>query len=77
MKLKDLKIGDKFRFPESSKHYNYGRPYLIIDFNLYSIYPYSDINVSQITPVLDLVTYKIVGFNKEFEVEQDKDNIPV
>lgn len=77
MRLGDLKIGDKFRFPESSKHYNYGRPYLIIDFNFYNIYSHSDIDFSQITPVLDLVTYKIMGFIKEFEVEQDTDNISV
>ena len=75
MRLGDLNIGDKFRFPKSGKHYNYGKPYLIIDFK-FNVISY-DMDYSNVIAVLDLVTYKIVGFNKEFEVEQDTDNIPV
>ena len=75
MRLGDLKIGDKFRFPEGHPNYNYGRPYLIIDLNFKNMTLYSDF--SNLSPVLDLTTYKIMCFSKEFDVEQDKDNIPV
>lgn len=75
MRLGDLKIGDKFRFPEGHPNYNYGRPYLIINFSFKNITVFEDL--SNLVAVLDLVTYEVKGFNKEFEVEQDTDNISV
>ena len=77
MKLGDLKIGDKFRFSEGNPNYNYGRPYLVIDFDLenYSFNVITDI--TKVKMCLDLVAYKIVGFNGDAEIEQDHDNIPV
>lgn len=75
MRLGDLKIGDKFRFPEGHPNYHYGRPYLVINFSFKNITVFEDL--SNIIAVLDLVTYEVKGFNKEFEVEQDRDNIPV
>lgn len=75
MRLGDLKAGDKFRFYNSHPNYNNGRPYLIINFNFKQISRFTD--YSLLVPTLDLVTYRIVGFNKEFEVEQCMDNIPV
>ena len=66
-KLYELKIGDKFWFSD--------RPYLIVDLNfsqmsLDTIYP-------EVVCVLDLVTYKVLCFDKNTKVEQTTDNIPV
>jgi hypothetical protein len=65
----DLKIGDKFRFGP------YGRPYLVIDMDFKNCSLFMD--YSNLTAVLDLVTYKIIGFNSETKVEQEMDNISV
>lgn len=75
VKIKDLRVGDKFRFPENHPSYHYGRPYLIINFSFKNITVFEDL--SNLVAVLDLSTYEVKGFNKECEVEQDTDNIPV
>lgn len=69
VKAKELNIGDKFRFGFE------GRPYLVIDMDFKNFSPYTDF--SSLVAVLDLVTYKVLGFNGDIKVEQDRDNIPV
>ena len=66
-KLSDLNIGDKFWFTEV--------PYLVIDMDMKNMSLYTDF--SKIKWVLCLATYKVVGFNKDIKVLQDKDNFPV
>lgn len=66
-KLSDLNIGDKFWFTDV--------PYLVIDMDMKNMSLYTDF--SKIKWVLCLATYKVVGFNKDIKVLQDKDNFPV
>lgn len=69
VKASELKVGDKFRFGL------YGHPYLVIDMDFKNFSLYTDF--SNLIAVLDLVTYKVLGFNGDIKVEQDMDNIPV
>lgn len=75
MRLGDLKVGDKFRLPKGHPNYKYGRPYLLIDLNMSRMF--STAEFQKMLPTLDLTTYRVMCFNPEYEVEQDKDNIPV
>ena len=69
VKVGDLKIGDKFRYGQ------YGRPYLVVDIDFKNCSLFMD--YSNLTAVLDLVTYKLIGFNNETLVEQEMDNVSV
>jgi hypothetical protein len=69
VKVSELEVGDKFRFGF------YGHPYLVIDMDFKNFSLHADF--SNLVAVLDLVTYKVIGFNGDTKVEQDKDNIPV
>lgn len=69
VKAKELKVGDKFRFG------TYGHPYLVIDMDFKNCSLYMDF--SSLVAVLDLVTYKVIGFNGGIKVETESDNIPV
>jgi len=66
-RLEDLKIGDKFWFTDV--------PYLVIDMDMTNMSLFTDF--SSIRFVLCLVTYKVVGFDKNINVIQDKDNFRV
>ena len=66
-KLSELQIGDKFWFS--------GVPYLVIDLDLKNLSLFNDF--SNIKFVMCLSTYKIIGFDRNLKVEQDKDNFPV
>lgn len=70
VKASELRVGDKFRFGF------YGRPYLVIDMD-FKNFPALNTDFSNLVAVLDLVTYKVIGFNGDIKVEQDMDNIPV
>lgn len=66
-KLSALKVGDKFWFTDV--------PYLVIDMDTKNMSLHTD--YSKIKWVLCLATYKVVGFNSDIIVIQDKDNFPV
>ena len=66
-KLSELQVGDKFWFTAV--------PYLVIDMDMKNVSLFTD--YSNIKWVLCLSTYKVVGFNKNIRVLQDKDNFPV
>ena len=66
-KLSELQIGDKFWFTDI--------PYLVIDLDMKNVSLFAD--YSNIKWVMCLSTYKVVGFNKDIRVLQDKDNFPV
>lgn len=66
-KLSELQIGDKFWFTDV--------PYLVIDLDMKNVSLFTD--YSDIRWVMCLSTYKVVGFNKDIRVLQDKDNFPV
>ena len=66
-KLSELQVGDKFWFADV--------PYLVIDLDMKNVSLFVD--YSNIKWVLCLSTYKVVGFNKDIRVLQDKDNFPV
>jgi hypothetical protein len=63
-RLSELRIGDKFWFEDM--------PYLVINLDTNNISLFSDF--SNIKFALSLTTYKIIGFNENIEVVQDKDN---
>jgi hypothetical protein len=67
MRLSELKIGDKFWFGD--------RPYLVIDLDFKNLSYYEDF--SNMKCVLDLNTYKVLGFSTDTKVIQERDNIPV
>lgn len=69
IKAKELKAGDKFRFG------TYGHPYLVIDMDFKNQSLFTDF--SNLIAVLDLVSYKVIGFNGDIKVEVERDNIPV
>ena len=66
-KLSALKVGDKFWFAD--------RPYLVVDIDTRNMSLNTDF--SNIKFVMSLSSYKIVGFDKNITVIQDKDNFPV
>ena len=66
-KLHELQIGDKFWFANV--------PYLVIDLDTNNLSLFTDF--SKIKFVMCLSTYKIIGFDKNITVIQDKDNFPV
>lgn len=66
-RLSELEIGDKFWYA--------GVPYLVIDLDMKNQSLSTDF--SNIRFVMCLSTYKVIGFDKNIKVEQDKDNFPV
>lgn len=66
-KLYELSIGDKFWFTDV--------PYLVIDLDMKNMSLFTDF--SDIVFVMCLSTYKIIGFDKNIIVIQDKDNFSV
>jgi hypothetical protein len=66
-KLSELNVGDKFWFTDV--------PYLVIDMDMKNMSLFTDF--SNIKMVLCLATYKVIGFDKNITVIQDKDNFPV
>ena len=66
-KLSELNVGDKFWFTDV--------PYLVIDMDMKNMSLFTDF--SNIKMVLCLSTYKVIGFDKNITVIQDKDNFPV
>ena len=75
MKLRDTKIGDKvFHLDENNQS---SRMYLRIDLNLNSILTRDCQDLSNIVPVVDLITFMFCGVSGDYEVEVEYDNVSI
>jgi hypothetical protein len=67
VELSKLEIGDKFRFVDV--------PYLVIDMDMKNFSLYTD--YSNLTAVLNLMTYKVMAFDSKTKVDMELDNLYV
>ena len=71
MRLGDVKIGDKF-------WYTCERMYLRIDMDLKVMLPTltrENRSFANLVPCLDLITYRVMCLNGDYEVEVEYDNV--
>lgn len=70
MRLGDVKIGDKF-------WYTGERMYLRIDMDLKVLFPTitKERSFANLVPALDLITYRVMCLNGDYEVEVEYDNV--
>lgn len=78
MKLKDVKIGDKFYHLDEKGQSS--KMYLKINLDIRKFFPtlasdYTEF--SDLVPALDLSTYRICCLNTNYEVEVEYDNIHI